>query len=72
MSTGQPATVGRIVHFYDSTKLPKAALITAVHGKGVVNLTIFEDGNTHYKTSVEYSDKPGQDHWSWPLQVGSF
>lgn len=63
-----PPTVGRIVHYQPFHQLaPLAAIVTMVHDKHTVNLTVFNaDGTTKPALNVAYSSIPSEGCWSWP------
>lgn len=67
--------IGRIVH-YKNTETEKgchqgaelgAAIITRVHSDTCVNLAVFRETWTDFKTSVVQG--AGQSQWDWPARV---
>ncbi len=66
-------SIGRIVHFHQTDdsegKDPQAAIVTKVHNKNSVDLTVFEkDGTTSGHTSVLKCVEVDSDHgyrWKW-------
>jgi hypothetical protein len=66
------ATVGRIVHYFDSSGSgPYAAIVTAVGDEGWVDLTYFPPGapagTAPLSASAEHGT--GGNSWCWPERV---
>lgn len=79
-SVAQRPSIGRIVHYMDSTyERPLAAMVTAVHEDGTVDLTIFPPqelamklgANSYRATHVPHESPtvqatPEKNCWIWP------
>jgi hypothetical protein len=70
--SGMKPTVGRIVHYSPSDLYFRgetwAAIVTAVHEDGSVNICAFsKKGDPTPLSKVCEGDRPGT--WSWPLRV---
>lgn len=63
-----PPTPGRIVHYQPFHQLaPLAAVVTMVHDKNTVNLTVFNsDGTTKPALNVCHTSNPTEGCWNWP------
>ncbi len=70
-------SIGRMVHYQslgsaDGTFLPepRAAIVTAVGGDGMVSLAVMNPNGLYFNTAVPFSESPEPGHWSWPPRVG--
>ncbi|AXQ53024.1 hypothetical protein SEA_RANDO14_3 [Mycobacterium phage Rando14] len=68
-------TVGRIVHYHsygtpggEHLPEPRAAIITAVLGGGIVSLCVLNPTGLFFNESVRHAegDKPTAGCWNWP------
>ncbi|NKT17598.1 hypothetical protein GS909_07045 [Rhodococcus hoagii] len=71
-------TIGRIVHFTESSGRTIAAIVTAVHPDHCVELTVFQPGTapgwvtlgpkgTPDETPlIPFAEQPTPGHWNWP------
>lgn len=69
----QKPTVGRIVHYQsygtpngEFKPLPRAAVVTAVHLDGEVDLCVLNPTGMFFNQEVQYSEEPKPGHWNWP------
>lgn len=64
-------TVGRIVHYFQKTDVPMAAIVTRVVDKDLVSLAVLnpDSGFTQFKENIPYCEKPRSGNWTWPAKV---
>jgi hypothetical protein len=66
-------TIGRTVHYQSYGTLgrehlpaPRAAIITAIHAHGVVDLCVLNPTGMFFNQLVKHADTPTPGHWNWP------
>jgi hypothetical protein len=61
-------TIGRIVHYcHKKAEPPHPAIITAVHAKDAVDLTVFRPrGMPYHCERIAFGTAKQQGAWSWP------
>jgi hypothetical protein len=69
-------SIGRIVHMTSRGSAdgqfppaPRAAVITAVHDEGRVDLCVLNPTGLFFDLGVPYAEEPTPGHWSWPPRV---
>lgn len=67
----QKPTVGRIVHYWEESDGPYAAIVTHVHSgtETVLSLQVFTTGDIRSKALIQKGDSDtmkGGSYWEWP------
>jgi hypothetical protein len=61
-------SIGRIVHYFNDSGEPEAAIVIHVHNDENVNLIVCNQwGTWTSRTSVQLGEGAG--HWNWPTRV---